>query len=432
MKTLIFKFFIAAALQFLFAASAFGQKYENGTRLLKGAEVMSATPLQLDYVLETLADTAKITVNLHEGKTHLVLNDGSGKWREWWYYRGHWQPKSQGASPAGLEGSIQTKAGNAFAGSQLGINNSFINSLSSSDVGFTGGGTNLLITPQGDAEHRKNAGLWNFRSSLDDTTFHVYRRIRFNPKYASQLSSIQTDMFGNLNLLSKFEQTLSQISISSVYSGIELYSKTHLGTSHFFINNGVGMTLKDRFQDRERQSDVSFSPFSTVFAWQDSDRSREFSLDEATMKFITKQGASTTSMFYANSGSLDYHTEKTYFTVADNVLIYRPYDNDKNRGYFAYSLNEKSLRLKNAIYFETDDATDLPGIALTGDRDMRFTRAAVPSKSITLTEICQKGQIITQDAEPDIPDNSFAFWVQGNTFYLILRANGVQKKVQLQ
>jgi hypothetical protein len=50
----------------------------------------------LDYVLENLADTAKITVNLHEGKTHLVLNDGSGTWREWWYHEGRWKPKTQG------------------------------------------------------------------------------------------------------------------------------------------------------------------------------------------------------------------------------------------------------------------------------------------------------------------------------------------------
>ena len=52
MKSSIFKqFLFAALLQILFAASIFGQKYENGTRLLKGAEVLSATPLQLDYVL---------------------------------------------------------------------------------------------------------------------------------------------------------------------------------------------------------------------------------------------------------------------------------------------------------------------------------------------------------------------------------------------
>jgi hypothetical protein len=86
--------FIAAFLQIFLTASLFSQKYENGTRLLKGAEVLSATPLQLDYVLENLADTAKITVNLHEGKTHLILNDGSGTWREWWYHTGKWRVKT--------------------------------------------------------------------------------------------------------------------------------------------------------------------------------------------------------------------------------------------------------------------------------------------------------------------------------------------------
>ena len=93
MKSKIRKILIAAVLQILFAATLFAQKYENGTKLLKGAEVLSATPLQLDYVLENLSDTAKITVNLHEGKTHLVLNDGSGQWREWWYHVGRWKWK---------------------------------------------------------------------------------------------------------------------------------------------------------------------------------------------------------------------------------------------------------------------------------------------------------------------------------------------------
>jgi hypothetical protein len=91
----IFKqFLFAAFFQILFAASLFPQKYDSGTRLLKGVEVLSATPLQLDYVLENLADTAQITVNLHEGKTHLVLNDGSGEWREWWYHMGKWRVKT--------------------------------------------------------------------------------------------------------------------------------------------------------------------------------------------------------------------------------------------------------------------------------------------------------------------------------------------------
>lgn len=77
----------------LFINHCEAQKYKNGTRLLKGAEVLSNTPLQLDYVLENLSDTAEVT-SLHEGKTHLILNDGSGKWREWWYIKGHWQLKA--------------------------------------------------------------------------------------------------------------------------------------------------------------------------------------------------------------------------------------------------------------------------------------------------------------------------------------------------
>jgi hypothetical protein len=94
MKSVSYKKIIFAVLLQLLTATVFSQKYENGTRLLKGAEVLSATPLQLDYVLETLADTAKITVNIHEGKTHLVLNDGSGTWREWWYHMGRWKVKN--------------------------------------------------------------------------------------------------------------------------------------------------------------------------------------------------------------------------------------------------------------------------------------------------------------------------------------------------
>jgi len=69
------------------------QKYTNGTKLLKGAEVLSNTPLQLDYVLTEFADLENIQ-NPHEGKTHLILNDGSGEWREWWYINGRWQVKN--------------------------------------------------------------------------------------------------------------------------------------------------------------------------------------------------------------------------------------------------------------------------------------------------------------------------------------------------
>lgn len=86
-------FYLIIFLFFTNANYCKAQKYKNGTRLLKGAEVLSNTPLQLDYVLENLSDTANVT-SLHEGKTHLILNDGSGEWREWWFIQGHWQPKA--------------------------------------------------------------------------------------------------------------------------------------------------------------------------------------------------------------------------------------------------------------------------------------------------------------------------------------------------
>ncbi len=235
MKTALFKrIILAVAIQMLLASSVCGQKYENGTRLLKGAEVLSATPLQLDYVLEKLADTAKITVNIHEGKTHLVLNDGSGVWREWWYYMGRWQVKTKdGALPIGKDGSIQTKSGKTFAGSTLGINEGFIRSLDDTpgDVGMNNKNATIRVTPQSMAvmeatktgtkgnitsnvyvagneteqnvtwisqdpkrgsrlrmdttilEHAQTSTVfdfWNFKSSLPDTTFYVKKRLKFD------------------------------------------------------------------------------------------------------------------------------------------------------------------------------------------------------------------------------------------------------------
>jgi hypothetical protein len=42
------------------------------------------------------------------------------------------------------------------------------------------------------------------------------------------------------------------------------------------------------------------------------------------------------------------------------------------------------------------------------------------------------GQVFMQPGEPDIPANSFAFWVNGTDFWLVLDSEGVQKKLQLQ
>ena len=474
-KSKMRSFLIAALLQLLFAATAPGQKYENGTRLLKGAEVMSATPLQLDYVLENLADTAKITVNLHEGKTHLILNDGSGAWREWWYHQGRWKVKSRDVPPetdptvaehvknitasgianwntaydwgnhatqgylktatvpGGSEGSIQTRAGKNFAGSTLGIHDGYFESLSSSDVGFTNDNATFCITPQGEAEHRKDENLFYFRSSPSDTTFYLRNRIRFYHPNTNHQLSINTNEYGNMSLVSKRSNTISQISLFNGglnKKGIDLFSSIAGGSSQISVTDEEGITLNSRSTFKNRQNEIKLTPASTNFTWKDADKSREFSLNDATMEFMTKQGSDITSRFYVYSASLTYYSKKAYFNVDGNSMIYRPYDSDKNRGYFAYSLDSKSLRVRNTIYLETDDNGAPPSIALTADGDIMFRREALPSKSITLTEICQKGQIIEQETEPAIPDNSFAFWVNGSTFYLILRSNGIQKKIQ--
>jgi hypothetical protein len=165
--------------------------------------------------------------------------------------------------------------------------------------------------------------------------------------------------------------------------------------------------------------------------WKDNNKSREFTLDEGTMMFKTKQGSTETVNFYVNSGGLNYSIANSYFVIGDNYLYFRP----KGGGDFlTYTISEKLLRVKDAIMFATDDISTNPGprISLTNDHDLKFSRETQPTRSITLTEIIQKGQIIESESEPTIPDNSFAFWVNDGDFYLILNSSGVQKKLQLQ
>jgi hypothetical protein len=55
----------------------------------------------------------------------------------------------------------------------------------------------------------------------------------------------------------------------------------------------------------------------------------------------------------------------------------------------------------------------------------------IPSNLLNLSDLLT-GQIIKQSTEPEIPNESFAFWIDGSDFYLILNSSGVQKKLQLQ
>jgi len=288
--------------------------------------------------------------------------------------------------PEGMEGSIQTKAENSFAGSTLGINNGYIKSLSSSDVGFTGGNASLRLTPNGLLEHRQENNLWSFRSSFSDNTFQVKNSIVFDP-----------------------ENSQSQRSIS--------------------VRNPDLISLKS--QNNNSESEMLHGSFGTQFTYTSGSIYRIFSTTASAISFTQKENNSTTVNFIVNKNGLNLEMPRTLFTVDDVGIKYklRMYT---LRDYFSYMINEQVLKINNSIQLTPDDNINAPDITLTPDKDLKFSRKASPANSITLTEIIQKGQIFKQEAEPTIPDDSFAFWINEDTFYLILNSSGVQKKVQLQ
>ena len=322
MKTLNFKpFLIAAFLQILFAASLFGQKYENGTRLLKGAEVLSATPLQLDYVLETLADTAKITVNLHEGKTHLVLNDGSGSWREWWYHQGRWKVKNQVVQPE--------------------------------------------IEPQVNADWDATSGIAQILN-----------------KPVIPAAQVNTDW----NATSGIAQILNK---PVYFPANHLRMRPATGDIHTWLQNaesGMYYVFADT-QQKNQPSNPSQAAAYSYIGFKTHNHQR----------------------LYCNIIAIEYSTPSEDIS---NVLIKRSLGDGWSSW---YHIGNGS----NAATLEGKKASDF--VMLNPDD------GKIPSHLLHLS-----GQIIVQDAEPTIPDNSFAFWIHGSTFHLILRNNGTQKKVELQ
>jgi hypothetical protein len=456
MKSTSYKKIIIAVIIQLLAASVFGQKYENGTKLLKGAEVLSATPLQLDYVLEKLADTAKITVNLHEGKTHLVLDDGSGKWREWWYHEGHWKPKIQGSDPVpqvnadwnatggaaqilnkpnipdvkpdGLEGSIQTKQGNTFAGSTLGVSNGFIKSLSASDVGFSGGNTFLRYNPDGLFEHYLSGKQWNFRSSLPDTTFYVRNRITLEPENLNNFKTSIMAKNGKMKLESKFNNNYSHISIKGdAYNerGVELVGYSDDFFSKISVADSKGINLNLFNTSKTISNEINIGLAQTNMSLIRGDKSRVFSLDENRLQFITRQGSDIITNFNLDDKFFEYrNAENTQLKINYTSLYFKP-GGDLGSLYF----QGKGLQIDNTISFVPNDRNkSKPYITMTDDDELLFRRD--PYRAITLKEIIERGQIYKQSTEPTIPNESFAFWVDGSTFYLILRSGNVQKKMQ--
>jgi hypothetical protein len=341
------------------------------------------------------------------------------------------------ALPEGLEGSIQTKSGNNFAGTKLGINEGLINNLSFFDVGFKNNNYIFRITPEGQAEHRHTNNHWNFRSSLSDTTFYVRNRIRFDQPSTNYQLSINTNNSGKMSLVTKSGNSTAQISLLSGTSsqrGVNLVSLNADRTSQIGITDAAGISLVSKNTKANVTNDLTLNSDKTNFYWTDNNgKTREFNLNDGTMSFKTMQGTTVATNFYVNSNSLRYSIANSYFDIGDNLFYFRPKVGSSD--YFTYSITEKLLRLKDAIMFVTDDLSAHPGprISMTNDYDLKFSRfTPLPSKSITLTEIIQKGQIIKQTTEPTIPDESFAFWVNGATFYLILKSGNIQKKLQLQ
>jgi hypothetical protein len=341
---------------------------------------------------------------------------------------GHWKPKNQGALPEGLENSIQTKSGNNFAGSTLGISNSYIKSLTTSDMGFTGGNIFLRFTPDGLLEHRKTEKHWNFRSSLSDTTLHVRNRIRFDPENTYYQTGITT-YDGKIKLNSKMGDTYSYMSVrgsANTDRGIDLASFANNFTSRIIVKDQSGINLNLYNTDKTISNEIDIGTAQTNMSLIRGDKSRVFSLNENRLQFITRQGSDIITNFNLDDKFFEYrNAENTQLKINFTSLYFKPGGN--NNGYFYFYGN--GLEIKNSIIFVPNDVEkSKPFITMTADDEMQFRRN--PYQAITLKEIIEKGQIYKQSTEPTIPNESFAFWVDGSTFYLILRSGNVQKKLQ--
>ena len=272
----------------------------------------------------------------------------------------------------------------------MGINNGLIGSLSAADVGFTSGNASLRFNPGGLTEHRQDDSHWTFRSSIADTTFSVRNRLRFDTDNENFYTGIHIPMNGMMNFVVKDFEKFSNV-ISHNY-----------GATNFTLNG----------------------TFTTGINYD-----RKFTLTSNVMSFTVNEGSTTKTEFRVSHTGFNYATQKIYFLTDDQRIQYK-LNSDSFGVYFTYNIDNKILQVRNTIQLMPNDNLEAPAISVTNNKDIRFTRNALPYKTITLTEIMQKGEIIAQETEPVIPDNSFAFWVNGSTFYLILRSGGVQKKIQ--
>lgn len=365
------------------------QKYKNGTRLLKGAEVLSNTPLQLDYVLENLSDTANVT-SLHEGKTHLILNDSSGGWREWWYIKGKWQPKALTTTNTDT----------------LLINNSTKDTL--------------LIVSKDTIVRENNYKIAGNNGSLlclkDSVPVKIpYLRMESTVAHIGQSSTAPMDIDFYLTILNGLPMKLT-----CAFDG--LYFKAGKGEGYanveqYIKQNNIYYRTFKRSQTHTKEGILSLSPDFTFLSGEEvqisSDNKtelvirdtafinlnrNEFEPDHCYFRFENQQlkDPHPFSELYINQNKLEFRKGEVSRYDSDTTTLISPsvFSAGANFNYLdnlKYNTQEKTFYVKNKIVFTDTENNNVASIFVNpAKNDIEFTSNALGGEIISLLEISKK------------------------------------------
>lgn len=365
----------------LFSNYCEAQKYKNGTRLLKGAEVLSNTPLQLDYVLENLSDTAKVT-SLHEGKTHLVLNDGSGEWHEWWYIKGRWQIKA-----------LTTTSTDTLL-----INNS------SKDT--------LLILSKDTIVRESNYKV----NGMDGSLLYLKDSVLVPIPYINMVkgkNSLPWNSYMDFNI--NIEDGLP-FNISYTYNGLTLdATRDNKSVYHHIKDADVMFRVSEEYVNKsDRVSSLSLTPELASLKGEKakiiSDYQLELSVwdtanidlnrirlepDCSHFRLETKHTKfdHPISELYIDRSKLEFRKGKASpFDFSEVTLISPPIfsvgNNFNYLDYLKYNAAEKSFYIKNKIVFTDTENNNVASIFVNATKnDIEFTSNALGGEIISLLEI---------------------------------------------
>lgn len=495
---------IAVLIQSICIIPLSGQKYQNGTKLLKGAEVLSGTPLQLDYILENLSDTSRITVNLHEGKTHLVLNDGSGDWREWWYYKDRWKPKVTGISKETdpvwladkdsyyLKTNLQTQGQSQVhwdnvtnkpvftSGTVTSVGLSLPNVFSVSGTPVTGTGTlsatfvsqpksYVLIAPI------SAPGIPSFRHLMEmDIPDLNWTKITSRPTTLNGYGI--TDAYtqpGTRTLVGDTAQVLRQLiknSSSTINPGgvdgsIQYRSGNTLAGNNYFkwmnaTNGGhihFGNAIALGGQPKLSAYTMASRNYTELLS---HDLNGRISFVNNDLQISSGQYLNINSMLMLNLSSLVTSIQARNGYTKSELRLDGGYTNlispsinliagkldEDNPLYYSNTVVGFDQKYGMTIGSEYHDDTgssinpDFLGIQSGFNlgqqaQNIRNCPGAYVWKKYVEDNFAPKGltgRIYWEPNEPVLAEESFAFWVKGTEFYLLLRTGGIQKKVQLQ